>query len=168
MRAGRPNHYDLRIKPRLLEIAAWCRDGLTDKEIGQLIGVSHTTFIKYKKLEVEFLDALKINKNIADIQVENSLFKRANGYEYEETVKEIHTDDDGKVKSKHVKKTTKQVAPDVTAQIFWLKNRKMKEWRDTKNMEHSGPDGGPIETITSEMDAKKAAKIYSQMIKEDE
>ena len=28
------------------------------------------------------------------------------------------------------KKVTKQVAPDTTAQIFWLKNRKPDKWRD--------------------------------------
>ncbi|ETJ38904.1 hypothetical protein Q604_UNBC07086G0004, partial [human gut metagenome] len=28
---------------------------------------------------------------------------------------------------------TKQVAPDVTAQIFWLKNRKPNEWKNDPN-----------------------------------
>ena len=28
------------------------------------------------------------------------------------------------------------VPPDVTAQIFWLKNRKPVEWRDVQQMEH--------------------------------
>jgi hypothetical protein len=29
------------------------------------------------------------------------------------------------------------VPPDVTAQIFWLKNRKPREWRDVQNVEHA-------------------------------
>jgi hypothetical protein len=29
------------------------------------------------------------------------------------------------------------VPPDVTAQIFWLKNRKPSEWRDVQNIEHA-------------------------------
>lgn len=33
---------------------------------------------------------------------------------------------------------TKEVVPDTTAQIFWLKNRKPDEWRDKQNIEHSG------------------------------
>ncbi len=33
---------------------------------------------------------------------------------------------------------TKQVSPDTTAQIFWLKNRKPKEWRDKKETEVTG------------------------------
>lgn len=32
----------------------------------------------------------------------------------------------------------KQVSPDTTAQIFWLKNRKPKEWRDKQDVNHSG------------------------------
>ena len=33
---------------------------------------------------------------------------------------------------------TKQVSPDTTAQIFWLKNRKPQEWRDKKETEVTG------------------------------
>lgn len=36
------------------------------------------------------------------------------------------------------KRVVKQVAPDVTAQIFWLKNRKPGQWRDKQEIEHSG------------------------------
>lgn len=36
------------------------------------------------------------------------------------------------------KKVVKQVAPDTTAQIFWLKNRKPAEWRDKREIEHGG------------------------------
>lgn len=36
------------------------------------------------------------------------------------------------------KRVAKQVAPDVTAQIFWLKNRKPQQWRDKQEIEHSG------------------------------
>lgn len=32
----------------------------------------------------------------------------------------------------------KEIAPDTTAQIFWLKNRKPEKWRDKQEIEHSG------------------------------
>lgn len=32
-----------------------------------------------------------------------------------------------------------------TAQIFWLKNRRPKKWRDKTSQEISGPDGGPVQ-----------------------
>ena len=78
-------------------------------------------------------DALKKGKEVIDRQVENALLKRALGYEYVETTKELT--DLGLTVTKQV---TKQVAPDTTAQIFWLKNRKPQEWRDKKETEVTG------------------------------
>ena len=37
-------------------------------------------------------------------------------------------------------------APDTTACIFWLKNRRPEAWRDKVETELSGPNGGPLET----------------------
>jgi hypothetical protein len=42
----------------------------------------------------------------------------------------------------------KHYAPDTTAAIFWLKNRKPDDWRDRQQHEHSGPAGGPIQVVT--------------------
>ena len=47
-----------------------------------------------------------------------------------------------------IKTVVKQMAPDVTAQIFWLKNRKSAEWRDKAELEHSGKIELPSITIT--------------------
>lgn len=43
-----------------------------------------------------------------------------------------------KTKTVLVERKTKDVAPDTTAQIFWLKNRKPNDWRDKQEMQHSG------------------------------
>lgn len=37
-----------------------------------------------------------------------------------------------------VERKKKEVAPDVAAQIFWLKNRKPEQWRDKQNLEVAG------------------------------
>jgi len=39
---------------------------------------------------------------------------------------------------KITKIVTKEVQPDTTAQIFWLKNRRPEAWRDKQEVEHSG------------------------------
>ena len=92
--------YEEYVQPRLLEIAAWCRDGATDQEIWEALGISKDTFYTYKNKYSDFSDALKENKAIADIKVENSLNKNANGYDYEEEVvvmkKEIIYNEQGK------------------------------------------------------------------------
>lgn len=117
----------------LLKIEGWARDGLTDKQIAQNMGVAYSTLKDRKNRFSDFSATLKRGKEVIDRQVENALLKRALGYEYIETTKEL-TDQGLTV----TKKVTKQVAPDTTAQIFWLKNRKPQEWRDKQEIEHSG------------------------------
>lgn len=71
--------------------------------------------------------SIKKGKAPIDFEVENALFKRAIGYEYEEvetTIEEI----DGKQR-KRIKKIKKVVLPETSAMIFWLKNRKPEQWR---------------------------------------
>ncbi|WP_367569054.1 helix-turn-helix domain-containing protein [Lacrimispora sp.] len=43
-----------------------------------------------------------------------------------------------KTKTMLVERKVKDVAPDTTAQIFWLKNRRPDVWRDKQNVELSG------------------------------
>lgn len=109
----------------LLLISGWARDGLTDDQIAKNMGISRSTLNDWRNKYPDISDALKKSKELADREVENALYKRAIGYEYTET-KTVISDKDG-VKTETV---VKQVAPDVTAQIFWLKNRKRDQWRD--------------------------------------
>ena len=69
-------------------------------------------------------------KGVSDAKVIRSLYERATGYEYEEEKKIIEYDKDGNVKPVKIEKTKKHVPPDVTAQIFWLKNRLRDRWQD--------------------------------------
>ena len=108
-------------KDKLILLEGWARSGLTDEQIAKNIGIATSTFYEWKKKELEFSEALKKGKEVIDFEVENALLKRALGYEYEE-----ETYENGIL----TKKVKKQVPPDTTAQIFWLKNRQVKKWRD--------------------------------------
>lgn len=120
----------------LLKIEGWARDGLTDQQIAGNMGITAKTLYEWKKRHGGICEALKKGKEVIDRQVENALLKRALGYRYEE-IKEKQ--EGGAITERTV--TIKEVAPDVTAQIFWLKNRKSDEWRDRKDMEMtSGSD----------------------------
>ena len=109
----------------LLKLEGWARDGLIDEQIAKKMGTTRKTLAEWKKKYDWISDALKKGKEVVDRQVENSLLKRALGYEYEEVSEKY----EGDVLVER-KVTKKQVAPDTTAQIFWLKNRKPKDWRD--------------------------------------
>ena len=133
----------------LLKLKGWAMDGLTDAQIARNMGIHVATLYEWKLKYPDIADVLKKSKDVADRQVENALFKRAIGYKYEEVkVEEEH----GFVTKRTV--TVKEVAPDTTAQIFWLKNRKRLEWRDKHELEHSGEIKMPSVTITKKEDPK--------------
>lgn len=139
---GRKSKYETNVQPRLLEISAWCRDGLTDKEIAEKLDISQDSFYKYKKDFSEFSDTLKETKEIADIRVENSLNKNANGYDYEEQTvvmkKEVIYKDGKRVKEityPEVITLTKHKEAETKAQQFWLQNRKPEKWRNQSQVE---------------------------------
>lgn len=112
----------------LARIEQWAREGLTDEQIARKMGINPATLYKWLNSYGEISEALKKGKAPVDIAVENALLKRALGYDYEETVTEVVEMPDGS-KRRHIKKTTKQVVPDVTAQIYWLNNRRPDRWR---------------------------------------
>lgn len=120
--------YDTHVKPKLLLIEAWARDGLTDVQIAEKLEISEASFYKYRIEHKEFTEALKNGKEVIDTMVENALLKAALGYTYEET-KETDIGVERSIKTAH---------PNTTALIFWLKNRKPKDWRDKQEIEHSG------------------------------
>lgn len=80
-------------------LEGWARDGLTDEQIAHNMNISVSTLHEWKKNFSEFSDSLKKGKEVADYEVENSLYENA-------------------------------LAGNITAQIFWLKNRRPDKWRD--------------------------------------
>lgn len=143
MAGGRKSKYHSHVEPKLLLVEAWARDGLTQDEIARKLGVAMSSFSDYKLKFPEFTEALKRGQEVVDVEVENALFKRALGYRYDEVTREPGTvmdEETGEEKRVMVetKRVTKEVQPDVTAQIFWLKNRKPEVWRDRQQLDLKG------------------------------
>ena len=69
---------------------------------------------------------LKNGKEFADKNIEQSLYKRAMGYQYQEITQE--PDKDGQLRVS--KRVIKEVSPDVGAIAFWLKNRQPDKWKE--------------------------------------
>ena len=109
----------------LILLEGWARDGLTDEQLAEKMGIGARTLYDWKLKYPQISQALKKGKEVVDIQVENALLKRALGYDFQEERVE-RSDKDG-VK---VVQTIKHVPGDTTAQIFWLKNRRPDRWRD--------------------------------------
>jgi hypothetical protein len=113
-RVGRPASY----KPEFAKMARHlCKLGATDADLADAFEVSVVTIDNRKIRYPEFLGSLK-GKEQADNRVERSLYARATGYTYD-AVKIFHTKNGKTIKVRY----TEHVPPDVTACIFWLKNR---------------------------------------------
>jgi len=121
----------------LQRLEGWARDGLTDEQIAHNIGINRSTLYTWKKKYPQIKFAIDDGKKPVDFEVENSLLKSALGFNYEETKVYQYKKDDGSVENR-VEKTTKYQPPNVTAQIFWLKNRKPEQWSDRKDVHHAG------------------------------
>lgn len=138
-RGRRGKYEDWLTEDGLLKVQGWARDGLSNEQIAHNIGINKDTLYEWQKRFSDFSDALKKGKEVVDREVENALLKRAMGYEYTEVTQEpVENKDTGEVRMQVTKRVTKQIAPDVTAQIFWLKNRKPEEFRDKRDVELSG------------------------------
>jgi hypothetical protein len=135
---GRPSSFREEYSEQAVKL---CRLGATDKEMAGFFGVSEQTFHAWKKEHPQFLDALKEGKERADSEVADRLFKRATGYSHVDTKFATF---EGRITDS--KEYVKHYAPDTIACIFWLKNRRPDLWRDKVGVEHTGKDGGPIQT----------------------
>lgn len=84
---------------KLILLEGWSRDGLTNEQIANNIGINVKTLYDWKKKQSNISNALKKGRAVVDFEVENALLKSA-------------------------------LEGNVTAQIFWLKNRKKEQWRE--------------------------------------
>jgi len=127
--------YEDYVKPRLLEVGAWVRNGLTEKQIAKKLGIAYSTFREYKKQHSALLGTLRESKEIVDIKVENALLKRALGFKVIETTSERILDKEtGEYEIVVTKEVEKEINPDVGAAALWLKNRKPKDWCENPQM----------------------------------
>ena len=103
-----------------------CFLGATDQELADMLEVSVRTIYNWRVSKPEFAEVLAAGKEIADERVERSLYQRAIGYEQDE----VKIFMPGGAEAPVYAPFRAKIAPDVTAAIFWLKNRKGQDWRD--------------------------------------
>lgn len=118
----------------LILIEAWARDGYLLNEIADRMGIERYTLSKWRKRYPEIAQALNTGKELVDYKVENALLKAALGY----TTKEIKVTLGKKVLNGEVfevlkETTTREVAPNVTACMAWLNNRKHDQWKRNRD-----------------------------------
>ena len=121
------------VLPRLSEIRDWCMKGRTNEEMCELLGISPDSWYTYMKEHDELNIIVSAGKSLIDNQVENAVLKSALGFEYEEIKTIIEEDHNGKKRTR-IEKVKRYMPPNVSAQSFWLKNRKKDKWGDRKEI----------------------------------
>lgn len=135
------------LKPEgLAKIEGWARDGLINEQIAANMGITRKTLQEWAIKYSDIGDALKKSKEVADRIVENSLFKRATGYNAQVRkvfkCKKVEYDPItgrriGEIEELKEGIEEVHIPADTTAQIFWLKNRKPGVWRDKVSTEEN-------------------------------
>lgn len=133
---GRPTKFKLDYVEQARKLAHL---GATDREIADFFDVAESTLNLWKNEHPDFSESLKVGKDAADDRVEQALYRRALGYSHDAV--KIQVNAQGEITQVPF---VEHHAPDTTAAIFWLKNRRKEQWRDIKAQEISGPDGGAI------------------------
>lgn len=118
----------------LMLLACWARDGLNYTQIAERIGIHLDTFADWRRDYPEIGKAVARGKELVDYMVENALLKRALGYKTKEVKVTIGKKNVGGEFYEVLKETTeKELAPDVTACLAWLNNKKPNEWRRNRD-----------------------------------
>lgn len=131
---GRPTKYNDEVPDMVYRMT---RLGMTQDQVAQNLGIPAGTMENWLRNRSAVRQAYEEGRWESLLVVEESLWKKANGYEYEEIKHFEGTDSLGRPWEKTVR-TVKRVEPDTTAAIFYLKNRAPERWRDVWNI----PGGG--------------------------
>jgi hypothetical protein len=142
---GRP----VKFKPEWVSVARKMTElGAIEAEIADAFEVDLRTITRWKHEYPEFLEALKVGKEVADDRVEQSLYRLATGYTFD--AEEIKMSFGVPLRVQ----VRKHLPPDSASVAMWLKNRMPDRWRDTKHIKHDVEDGGPLDRFMSEVQGR--------------
>lgn len=126
-------------------IISYIREGDSNILACKKVGISKSTFYEWLESYPDFSDSLKkARKEFRETIVqtlEQSLWKRAAGYEIEESKNEYRTLKDGSKVLVKSSKITKHFPPDTGALIFALTNLDPENWKNRQDNRLSVDDG---------------------------
>ena len=172
-RAMPKSKYESHVLPRLDEVEAWARDGISEKDIASNLHVADSTFRGYKSAYPALSAALAHGKDYVDnVVVTNAYLKRMIGYDATEVRREYKYETDpatGELHRTLVRETeqTRHIPGDPRAAEFWLTNRQRDRWKYKPEpgeggdgetgvvlLEPAAAEPGPPAELVDEMAAK--------------
>ncbi len=125
--SGAPTKYLIKYNEQAFRLALL---GSTNEDIAKFFNISESTLYEWCIKHPKFAESIKAGGEEADTKVAKSLYQRALGYEHK--AQKIVLDRSGEWK---VKDYIERYPPSEVAAIFWLKNRKPKDWREKLDIE---------------------------------
>lgn len=175
--------YDPKITPTII---LWMsRSGLSNEEMAKELTVSRKTLDTWKKKHLAVEQALRAGKNWFDASAEQKLFQTVMGYKttevsvnykycYDRKTKEPIIDPlTGKTKKIPMGEshTTKEIPPNITSLIFWLKNRQPDKWNDVQKLDLKGKLETEHKTVHVNYDSlteEEAKELFKDAMLKDE
>lgn len=129
----------------MIRLEGWARDGLSDEQLAQNMGIGTTTLYRWKNEHREIREAIRAGKDIPDRKVENALyhscFDRTITVNKAFKVRRVWFDDKGhrcEEERIEIAEETVAIPANEKAQEFWLANRKPEQWSKKEKLEVSG------------------------------
>jgi len=163
---GRPSAY--RPEYATLAARACLVYGSTNDDLAKFFGVAIATIERWIEAHAEFRGALKGGKALSNLKVNESLYRRATGWEHPAEkifmvdVTTTRTAADGSVVTRTTKRPVRvpyieHYPGDTTAAIYWTKNREPALWRDRPKDD--------TEAATDQMGGEMHYHLHMQMPK---
>lgn len=115
----------------LLQVEAWARDGYSQEQIAQNIGISVTTFYAWRAKYSEFAKAIKRGQAPVLVKLEDAMFRRCEWTTVtEKRIEKIIDPTTGDTTALKIIEQEKVIPPDTTMMIFIAKNRMPEKYKD--------------------------------------
>lgn len=144
---------ELEMEKRLKTIEGWAKQGLTNDEMAEALGVSRDMIYKWQREQPAFKEAMLKGKFESNGEILASAFRQATGYYQHvtepfkvKTVVQVAESNSGRPIFEEVEEVIdhsymKYFPPNQTMAIFMLKNRLPEFYKDKQDMNHMGQVG---------------------------
>lgn len=160
----------LKYRPEMCDdVRKLCFVGATHEMLAEWLGICVDQLLHWRNKYPEFAAAMQ-ERERADNRVIGKLYARAIGMTVVEEIEEMRPTATDEATGEPVKemvltrRVTKEVPPDTTAAIFWLKNRRREQWRDRHDIEVVDGDS-VVEMLNAGRDRVAALKAASDKSK---
>ena len=147
---GRPTLY----RPEYPDLARrFCQLGGTNEDLADYFEVSRSTIDEWLRVHDAFAEAVRRGRDGIDMVVADQLLSRIMGYTHEGRKYVLYKGEEKEIR--HVQ----HYPPDVQACIFWLRNRRRKQWLERATPEpESGLTFEDLEEATRRVAERNAAQ----------